>query len=364
MNADELYDGIVALIPINVGETDDYRNVIKIKLKNYVRLLNSLDKTCQPDQWSEVIKRVIQLCDGINRAVDAEYRGIRHSAYESIKNQLDGYTTHKSVVTPLSCNILSVKTGMEAYRMRKVDIEDRRKLKSSDMFHIPLNKRGLVRTQRFSVIGYPCLYMSHSIYGCWEEMGRPDFGTVMVSKLVAQKDFNVLDLRVATKEQWDKDKVRCIKFFPLVIASMIQVKNDRDYYKPEYLIPQLLTEWVISRNRDKRDGENQEIIGIIYTSVQKNSDFDFPSDSYDNYAIPVLKPFSRSLFCDRLIEMFKITKPTYYDLEILKHNETIDCGQYDESQDKQQINNLRTSHFGKLESFLKNCEVESIIQKK
>lgn len=322
--------------------------------------MDSLDRNFQPDNWSEVLKRVSQLCNGINRAIDAEHRGIRHSAYESIKNQLDGYKTHKSVVTALSCNILSVKAGMEAYRMRKVDIDERRKLKASDMFHIPLNKRGLVRTQRFSVLGYPCLYMSNSIYGCWEEMGRPDFGTVMASKLVAQQDFNVLDLRVSTKEQWNNDMGRCIEFFPLVIASMIQVKNNSDYYKPEYLIPQLLTEWIISRNRDKR--VCPEIIGIIYTSVQKNSDFDFPLDSYDNYAIPVLKPFSR-VYCDRLIEMFKITKPTYYDLEILKYNETIDCGRYGLTSDEQKIENLRTSHFGKLEKFLGNCKFEFIIPK-
>ena len=271
-----LYEKIVALVPIIIREKEDFRNVIKNKLREYVNLLKQLDVVYQPSNWDEILRRIEQLCGGINRAVEAEYCGVRHTAYSSIKNQLNGYRTKESGVSALSCNIYKVNKGTISYRMRKVDMIERQGLKSSEMFHIPLSKRGLVRTQRFSALGYPCLYMSHSIYGCWEEMGRPNFGTIMVSKVVAQNDFNVLDLRVPSNDLWRKNMENCVKFFPFVIASMVQVKNHDDYYKPEYLIPQLLTEWTISQNRDKRKSSLQEIIGIIYTSAQKNSDFNFP----------------------------------------------------------------------------------------
>lgn len=75
---------------------------------------------------------------------------------------------------------------------------------------------------------------------------------------------------------------KCIEFFPLVITAMVQVKNGKDNYKPEYLIPQLLTELIITHKRGKAPDE--EIIGVLFTSARKNKDFDFPNDSYDNYA--------------------------------------------------------------------------------
>lgn len=175
-------------------------------------------------------------------------------------------------------------------------------------------------------------------------MGRPDFGTVMVSRFVSQKKFKVLDLRIPSKEKWNTNMKECILFFPLIIASMVQVKNNKDTYKPEYLIPQLLIEWVISHNRDKNDPDD-EILGIKYTSAHKNDDFNFPDTSYDNYAIPVLTPLKSKKYCSRLEEIFHLTTPTYYDLEVLRNGEPANYGALglDEEQQKNIIWNIPAS---------------------
>ena len=226
------------------------------------------------------------------------------------------------------------------------------------MFHIPLDKRGLVDTQRYSVPGYPCLYLAHRVYGCWEEMGRPSFGTVMVSKFESLQDFRLLDLRVPSKEKWENDISRCLLIFPLVIASMVQVKDSKDKYKPEYLIPQLLTEWVISKNREGKKGE--EVLGIMYTSAQKNDDFSYPDDSYDNYAIPVLNPLGSKKYCNKLKVYFKLTAPTYYDLEVLRQGEKIDAGTFYADEETMKMESIRTSHFGMMEEYLDNKELKQI----
>lgn len=235
--------------------------------------------------------------------------------------------------------------------MRKVKTEERHKLGKNDLFHIPLDRKGLVTTQRYSAPGYPCLYLSHRIYGCWEEMGRPDFGTAMVSHFKSLQEFNVLDLRIPSKAAWDIDMKRCILFFPLVIATMVQVENSNDAYKPEYTIPQILTEWVISRSRHK-DQNMKDIIGIIYTSSQKNSDFEYPDDSWDNYAIPVLQPLANSVYCPRLNEIFSLSSPTYYDLEVLKQGDVIDGGAFDPNDEERLKQNIDTSRFGVMERYL------------
>ena len=185
----------------------------------------------------------------------------------------------------------------------------------------------------------------------------------MVSKFETQKDFKLLDLRVPSKADWDNDMVRCLLMFPLVIASMVQVKNNQDKYKPEYLIPQLLTEWVISKNKEGKKGKKgEEVLGIMYTSAQKNDDFDYPDASYDNYAIPVLKPLSRKKYCDGLKDYFKLTSPTYYDLEVLRQGERIDAGTFDEDSETLTIESIRTSHFGVMEGYLNNKSLETITE--
>lgn len=359
MNREELYKEMVKMVPVKSDEKKDFREIVRGQLKAYRELINHLNEEL-PVDWNEKKDRVNQLCDGINRAIDSEAKGIRHSAYTTIKNQLDGYKSRATEIKKLAYddNILTIESGTATYRMRKIDLEEQRKLKPKDMFHIPLDKRGLVETQRYSVPGYPCLYLAHSVYGCWEEMGRPDFGTVMVSKFVSQTDFKVLDLRVPSKENWDTNIEKCVLFFPLVIVSMVQVKNSKDTYKPEYLIPQLLTEWVISHNRNNKPEE--EILGIMYTSAQKNDDFDFPDNSYDNYAIPVLKPLGSKKYCDRLEAIFQLTSPTYYDLEVLRLGDHIDGGVFGLNEEEQKIENMRTSHFGKMESFLEDKVLETV----
>lgn len=362
MNKDKLYEKIKAMAPVKSDEKKDYREMVSSTLDEYFSDVVDLDVEAQPKDWDMIKSRLKQLCNGINRAITSEYKGMRHSAYASIKNQLDGYKSQHTEIEGLALNknLHTVTKGTVAYRMRNVELEEQHKLKPKDMFHIPLDKRGLVETQRYSVPGYPCLYLAHRVYGCWEEMGRPAFGTVMVSKFETQKEFKLLDLRVPSKENWDNDMVRCLLIFPLVIASMVQVKNSKDKYKPEYLIPQLLTEWVISKNREGKKGE--EVLGIMYTSAQKNDDFDYPDDSYDNFAVPVLKPLSRKKYCDGLKDYFKLTSPTYYDLEVLRQGEKNELGDIDVKTGVWTVPSIRTSHFGMMEEYLNNKPLETIAE--
>lgn len=360
MKKEELYKNMLKIVPVK-PDGQDFRVCLRKELANYQKQISHLDAADRPNDWINILNRLKQLCDGILRAVDNEYKGMRHSAYTSIKNQLDGYISKNNEIEGLAYdqNILHVGEKTSFFRMRKVQIEERDKLGRDGLFHIPLNRKGLVSTQRYSAPGYPCLYLSHRVYGCWEEMGRPDFGTIMVSHFESNLEFNVLDLRIPSKEAWEKDLKRCILFFPLVIATMVQVGNPKDSYKPEYTIPQILTEWVISRNRHKANNM-EEIIGIVYTSAQKNSDFDYPDDSWDNYAIPVLQPLANSTFCPRLNEIFSSCVPTYYDLEVLKQGEYINGGFHGLNKEEQKKENINISRFGIMERYLQIYQLEKL----
>lgn len=350
MTKEELYSELVSMIPIS-PYNDDFRTHLNKTLKIYKDKIGKLDLNDRPLGWMDICHRIKQLCDSISRAIESEYRGKRHSAYSSIKNQLEGYKTEKTAIEGLAYSnyILEIEPETIFYRMRKVKISERCNMKNKDIFHIPLNKRGIVETQRYSVPGYPCLYLSHRVYGCWEEMGRPDFGTILVSRFKNTKPFFLLDLRIPSLEKWNIDFINCLKFFPLVISTMFQVKNSDDNYKPEYVIPQLLTEWIISHG-DKDKKRDKRIIGIAYTSAQKNNDFDYPEDSFDNYAIPAVYPFTtkKSNYCKVLKDIFLVSKPTYYDLEVLRQGMIVDSGIMGISKEE----NINSSDFGSMEYYL------------
>jgi hypothetical protein len=362
-NKTELYEEVVKLVPLK-ADSDDFRARLSKTFKEYKDKIAKLDLKDQPVNWKDITKRVEQLCEAIERALRKEREGTRHSAYSAIKNQLDGLNRNgKTIIQGLAYSqmVLRIPKGDNFYRMRIVNLEERHNLFPKDMFHIPLDKRGIVSTQRYSVPGYPCLYLSKSVYGCWEEMGRPDFGTTMVSRFQSKEAFYVLDLRIPSLDTWQNNMVDCIKFFPLVIATMMQTSNIGDTYKPEYTISQLLTEWVISHNRDrKKDTNEKNIIGILYTSSQKNGDFNYPDYCNDNYAIPVLKPLEKKhIHCPKLAKIFSLSKPTYYDLEVLKNSRPLAYRRTPNTSDTK-LNDLISSRFGEMEDYLKYLGLHSV----
>ena len=144
---------------------------------------------------------------------------------------------------------------MTFYRARTEYFED-----PKEMYHIPLNKRDLVGTQRFSIPGVPCLYLGTSVYDIWLEMGRPAYKDFNVSAVKLNDDgkrLRVLNLAfnpyvimgvgsvVADEKGLNIDKVTnmtvsMLRLYPIIIATSIQNKKSIGKFKSEYIISHLL----------------------------------------------------------------------------------------------------------------------------
>ena len=150
------------------------------------------------------------------------------------------------------------------YRMRMQEPHSKI-FPAQQMFHIPFKQRGKVNTQRYSLPGYPCLYVSRSVWAAWEEMHEPKLADFCVSRLELQSDIKVLDLRMVSSEEIDRlDVVRLLCTFPLIIACSVKTLNPDDNFKPEYIIPQLVMLSIV---------ESKKYDGCAYTSTQKNPFF-------------------------------------------------------------------------------------------
>ncbi len=335
MTKNKLYEEILKLAPYH-SEKTDFREILKEALHNYTTLLSGIDKAECPEEWDLVVEQTGKRIDKLKDIAKHSYKGLPSTAYDQLRNLLGDYKDQLMWV--------NIPANTTFYRMRLIDGR-RTNIKYEEMFHVPINKRRMVKTQRYSIPGFPCLYLGNSIYGCWEEMGRPMMSNCWVSRLSTKADIRLLDLRIPDESTFQNKFLEYVQLFPLLIASMIPVKDNEDVYKPEYIIPQLLIEWLIKEGED----------GVYYTSAHKSIDFEYPSEKSDNVAMPVKEPLKDVTNCPLLAALFKITHPLNNEIEQLKCSYPINGGTLDPIDPL--VENYKTSNFYNLEKRLEEVEL-------
>ncbi len=338
MNIKEFYDkAIVQRLPIIREDIDfrkDLNNSITAFLEN-VKMINTDYFACDKEK-QDVIIQIEKQAKLIYEIVDLYYTGQHANAFKKFKQffcapkglleYIRVYTvaTHTTEQYPGEDeHITSQKVPTIWYRARIFENKEGHSFK--EMFHIPLNKREIVNTQRYSAPGYPCLYLGNTIYSCWEEMHRPRFDDVMFSGFKVHYDFNVYDLRIPKQADFEKNLMKSLLCMPLIIACMIRVKSYNHPFKPEYIIPQLLIDTIICNNQKSwksRQGPFDMTWGIIYTSTHISRDFPYGADYLENIALPVINSNDSKNYCEILASLFGISNPVCYEYEALKENTT------------------------------------------
>jgi len=314
MTLDEFHKTVNDLMPFREtkdpkGRPMDFKSRLRTSLYKYKEVAEHFVCVEVFAEISDIIKRLIDI-------VNQYEKGLQASAYNKFQLLIQGKKDTPPLID-LTKTILSFnrKKPITFYRIRLMEsiygVEPR------EMFHIPINQRGMVKTQRYSMPGYPCLYLGESIYGCWEEMCRPTMQKCAIARLEYSGELKIVDLARPKKESLKNPDWQ--RLIPLIISCMIPVTNSDATYKPEYIIPQLIMQWVLkSRSRG--------IDGVCYTSTHINNEFFFPEDKFINFAIPVYKVDGRNKYCPKLCEHFNITCPTTNDIEKLKHSYPINGG--------------------------------------
>lgn len=185
-----------------------------------------------------------------------------------------------------------------------------------DLFHIPYNKRHLVSNERYSMAGHPCLYLASFLQIAWQECGYPH--QYYYSEFKYQND-------VSSQEQWkfitflsprdvattwfvaknmeesyyEELSIRYLLSYPLIYACSIVNLNGHSAFKPEFVIPQMLMQWVF-RNYES-------IKGIKYFSCY-NAD-DIRHYNGFNVVMPAKIRDKRKLYSEDLVQKFKVSQP-------------------------------------------------------
>lgn len=273
--------------------------------------------------YSNIESDIEKNIETIDSVIAAYMRGDILSSIEKLKAWWDKQKTHGVYYSSINKNDVNFRT-----RLKDKDIKV---YKEKDLFHVPFSKRGTVTTKRFSIPGYPCLYLGKSIYVCWEEMKRPALSDFATSAFVAKDQINLLDLRLKKKMHSKAECENFIKMLPVILACSLKVANEKDNFKPEYILPQLLLHIIVVNNQEtskdhKAKQEKMNLDGIEYTSTAVIDDLGFVTMEdeetlflADCIVLPVkINNQTIGEYCPDLINKFELTRPKYYESEYIK----------------------------------------------
>jgi hypothetical protein len=303
-----------------------------------------------------VISKIILFSNEIRKTVDLFFKGKVFEATDTFNKSLD------SILFNEISAISTIPANANFYRAR---VNGEKHLTKADLFHVKFELRHIVSTNRYSIPGFPALYLGDTTYVCWDEFNRHKLRDLWFARITNTRVLKIIQIQRIEDFLKELNSInqdlqltfllRYLITFPLTIACSVKVKNPTGNFKPEYIIPQLLLQY-ISRN-DKIDGVKFLSTKVDYSKLHN-------VDAY-NYVFPV-KTIAKNGFCSVLSDIFHSTEPTSLELEEIIYNPTIHptfIGDGTISDTRQielvegQKSYYSTTSFGKIETSLKSRKV-------
>lgn len=332
MNYKELFDiistrGNKLCYPFDYSGRDiDYLDYVSELVKEYKHLIYALDEESirilnnAYDRWPtsspiakplDIIEDVKIVAEVVERVLKSCFSCYYDDAYQILDEFFRSFDYHYYKLLP---QYRSFSGRDHFYRMRSdkknVDFDN----PQGEMFHIPYHLRYLVSTQRYSIPGYPVLYLAGSFLTSWTELDKPRLQDVVYAKLKFIEEQSFIDLAYPLSKNprlWEYYSL--FIFYPLMIACMVQVKHPNAPFKPEYCLPQQMLNIV----RSIDSGHN---VGIVYMSNKLPESMSIFSIESRNFAVVVRDVLCRKGYDVKLSQKMMMTKPVVFsdsDIEML-----------------------------------------------
>lgn len=204
------------------------------------------------------------------------------------------------------------------------------------LFHISYSLRAKVSTNRYSIAGFPSLYLSTSLELCCEEIrtnSKEPF--IIASRFKLERAFGahltyikVIELAIKPQDFLNQHKksddylhsrfilprirsnprvhTAYLLWYPLIAACSYIRVSKKDPFAVEYIVPQLLMQWIRKEMGSKKKTYGS-LIGIRYFSCasERASEMGF------NYVFPTSGQVGKSDYCEILSKTFKLTIPYF-----------------------------------------------------
>jgi len=359
MNIDEFIKQVTEMFPLHWES--DFRKELNGSFESYIKIVKELDDKDFSGLIKEtLVSEISKLCGSLNEIIECYYDGRHLKAMESFRSLMIGDRGLFKMIGLDEIKLSSDGVPTIYYRARPKG--EKYSFSLEEMFHIPLDKRGIIQTRRYSSPGYPCLYLGNTIYSCWEELRRPHIDDLMISGFKVAVPFNVFDMRIPSAIDYESEKLeKTLLKLPLVLSCSFVVRNDGDVFKPEYILPQMLVETIIDTNRhkmEKQSGPYDLTWGVEYTSTHIDKSFPYPVSYLENLALPVVKSNSGQNYCEFLASLFEISMPMCHEYEPLRANDNVfDCNTLEGSGPAKTKEYYNNTSMGYMESRIMECGV-------
>lgn len=315
-----LFNHYVKQIELLSSENGYSYNLIKVNVKNIKRVSGLLTKAVNHYLNGFPSKAYISFEQAMNLLMDKPLKIYQKSVMEQFEIHRDRY-----------------RKDDDLKLFRVVSVDDNKPYSRIRVFHTPYNLRSKVSTSRYSIAGYPSLYLGTSLALCCEEIHmnpHQNFALASMFKLertleytntnirvielgVKPQDFLELNYANETQERrisqnlLSNNDIRSsyLLWYPLIASCSFIRTNKNDPFAAEYIIPQLLMQWVRNEIGSNKGDEYDQLVGIRYFSCAsvKASDMGF------NYVFPTSgqQKSTELPYCSVLAKAFRLTNPVY-----------------------------------------------------
>ena len=336
------------------------QNLFK-KCRDYIKNIDDPENLPEGLDKASLDKELLRNTNALLKAYNSYSEGRLSTAITIMRNRflIEDITT------------FTIDSTQDWYRARIIE-KNGSGFKPKEMFHIPFEKRTEVVNYRFSISGYPCLYLGNTILSCWEEMNCPAPDNLVVShiKVNSGSTIKVMDLRIPDvsadlsniekTSEWKENNLRLLKTWPLIIACSNRRKTSKDPFKYEYIHPQLL---MLALREDK----GSDIFGVAYTSTHIDQNMSSDTSKYTNIAIPVRMAKDKG-YCQILSNIFSVSRGvSFMEANIKNVFDSSNNFHLDPDSGNLYINTYEDgsapyekTKFGQMESFLKTMVIQRL----
>jgi len=299
---------------IKGGFLGDIDNLLKKRYDSFVEALKELPNG--QTFGKKNISAIEKFAGLILECINEELKGNRGNSHIIFKQAMEYFVDIVGDLKGFELWLESLRIPNTLFRIREA--ENNTSFTQKDLFHIPFQHRRIVRSNRYSASGKPCLYLGSSLAVCMHELNKPLHESVNMHasafKIKKKDNIKILEIGISPfviaeftedlfvslykgKPTFVFDKI--FMTWVLNAACSIKVDNPQDNYKQEYIIPQLLTEWIST---------STDYDGICYMSTKVHDVGTNDYTLYRNYVFPT-KERKESGYCPYLWNLFDVSKP-------------------------------------------------------
>ena len=173
------------------------------------------------------------------------FQGLPQKAYSQFNKLVDNiWEDHPRVFRKLGDEIQN--DDLILYRMRVV--EDECDYKREEIFHLPYHLKEKAKSYRYSISGYPCLYLNTELSACYDELKIYNRNSAFIlasgmkldrtQKKCEIEQLNILDLAQKPEELdlfKEEEKRKYLTWFPILMACSFVRKDKKMTFQQSIL---------------------------------------------------------------------------------------------------------------------------------